>query len=85
LGKCSNRPFNYFRQKGLIVNQEIYEWILLLARWLHITVGVTWIGTSIFFMWLDRTLTPNPNSKNAGHVGDLWMVHGVAFITLKNF
>ncbi|WP_413287730.1 urate hydroxylase PuuD [Bdellovibrio sp. HCB337] len=61
------------------MNQEIYEWILLLARWLHITVGVTWIGTSIFFMWLDRTFTPNPNSKNAGHVGDLWMVHGGGF------
>lgn len=61
------------------MNQEIVEWILLLARWLHITVGVTWIGTSIFFMWLDRTFTPNPQSKNAGHVGDLWMVHGGGF------
>jgi uncharacterized membrane protein/plastocyanin len=61
------------------VNQEIYEWILLLARWLHITVGVTWIGTSIFFMWLDRSFEFNQNSKNPGHVGDLWMVHGGGF------
>ncbi|MFS4460705.1 urate hydroxylase PuuD [Bdellovibrio sp. HCB2-146] len=61
------------------MNQEIYEWILLLARWLHITVGITWIGTSIFFMWLDRTFEFNQNSKNPGHVGDLWMVHGGGF------
>jgi len=61
------------------VNQEVYEWILLLARWLHITVAVTWIGTSIFFMWLDRSFEFNPNSKREGHVGDLWMVHGGGF------
>ena len=46
------------------MNQEIYEWVLLLARWLHITVGITWIGTSIFFMWLDRTFEFNSDSKN---------------------
>ena len=61
------------------MNQEVYEWILLLARWLHITVAVTWIGTSIFFMWLDRSFEFNPNSKREGHVGDLWMVHGGGF------
>ena len=61
------------------MDQDIFEWILLLARWLHITVAVTWIGTSIFFMWLDRTLAPNPNSTKEGHVGELWMVHGGGF------
>ena len=61
------------------MNQELFEWLLLLGRWLHITVAVTWIGTSIFFMWLDRTLEPNSNSANPGHVGELWMVHGGGF------
>ena len=61
------------------MNQEIFEWLLLLGRWLHITVGITWIGTSIFFMWLDRSFTPNPESKNEGHVGEVWMVHGGGF------
>lgn len=61
------------------MDQEIFEWILLLTRWLHITVAVTWIGTSIFFMWLDRTLMPNPNAQRDGHVGELWMVHGGGF------
>jgi uncharacterized membrane protein/plastocyanin len=58
---------------------EIFEWLLLLGRWLHITVAITWIGTSIFFMWLDRTLEYNESLKKEGHVGDLWMVHGGGF------
>jgi len=61
------------------VDQELFDWLLLLARWLHITVGVTWIGTSIFFMWLDRSFEKNLNSTHPGHVGDLWMVHGGGF------
>lgn len=61
------------------MNQDFYEWFLLLGRWLHITVGVTWIGTSIFFMWLDRTFQRNAESLNAGHVGEVWMVHGGGF------
>ncbi len=61
------------------MNQEIFDWILLLVRWLHITVAVTWIGTSIFFMWLDRSFEPNPESKRPGHIGEVWMVHGGGF------
>jgi uncharacterized membrane protein/plastocyanin len=51
------------------MNQDLFEWLLLFLRWLHIVVGISWIGASIFFMWLDRTL------KN----GELWMVHGGGF------
>lgn len=61
------------------MNQEIFDWILLLVRWLHITVAVTWIGTSIFFMWLDRSFEFNEKSTRPGHVGELWMVHGGGF------
>ncbi len=61
------------------MNQDLFDWILLLVRWLHITVAVTWIGTSIFFMWLDRSFEKNPNATRAGHIGDLWMVHGGGF------
>jgi len=55
------------------VDQEIFEWLLLLGRWVHIVTAVTWIGTSIFFMWLDRTI------QN----GELWMVHGGGFYRVQ--
>lgn len=65
------------------LSQEFFDWLLLLGRWLHITVAVTWIGTSIFFMWMDRTFSPNPNNHREGHVGDLWMVHGGGFYQVE--
>ncbi|MCB1051119.1 MAG: urate hydroxylase PuuD [Acidobacteria bacterium] len=61
------------------MDPHLYEWLLLLVRWLHITTAITWIGTSIFFIWLDRTLEPDPQSTREGHVGALWMVHGGGF------
>lgn len=59
--------------------QEIFDWVLLLGRWLHITTAMAWIGTSIFFMWLDRSFEHDKDSKTPGHVGNLWMVHGGGF------
>lgn len=50
---------------------------------MHITVAVTWIGTSIFFMWMDRSFAPNPEAKGPGHVGELWMVHGGGFYKVE--
>lgn len=61
------------------MSQELFEWLLLIGRWVHITVAVTWIGTSIFFMWLDRSFKPNPDATRPGHVGQVWMVHGGGF------
>ena len=61
------------------MSNDIFEWILLLVRWLHITVAVTWIGTSIFFMWLDRSFEVSPDATSPGHVGEVWMVHGGGF------
>lgn len=61
------------------MDQEIFEWAQLLGRWLHIVTAVSWIGASVFFMWLDRTFTPNPDSTRPGHLGELWMVHGGGF------
>ena len=29
------------------------EWLHLIVRWVHIIVGVAWIGTSFYFNWLD--------------------------------
>jgi uncharacterized membrane protein/plastocyanin len=61
------------------MSQNIFEWTLLLVRWVHIVAGISWIGESIYFMWLDRSLVKNPDNKHPGHVGELWMVHGGGF------
>ncbi len=65
------------------MNQELFDWILLITRWLHITTAVVWIGTSIFFMWLDRSFLPNPENKSKGYLGELWMIHGGGFYKVE--
>lgn len=64
------------------MSAEILDWLQLLLRWVHITTGVTWIGTSIFFMWLDRSFEKKSN-QGPGHVGELWMVHGGGFYQVQ--
>lgn len=55
------------------MNQEIFEWLLLLGRWLHIAAAIAWIGNSLFFMWLDRSFEND----------ELWMIHGGGFYQVK--
>ncbi len=52
------------------------EWLNLALRWLHLTTGIAWIGSSFYFIWLDNHLVP-PKSGEAS--GELWSVHGGGF------
>lgn len=64
------------------MSEELYEWLLIVVRWVHITVGICWIGTSIFFMWLDRSFK-KVEGRPEGHIGELWMVHGGGFYKVE--
>ena len=57
------------------------DWLSLVVRWLHFTAGVAWIGTSLYFVWLDDSLTPPAKAEDAraGVAGELWSVHGGGF------
>lgn len=56
------------------------EWASLLLRWAHLVVGIAWIGSSFYFMWLDAQLNRPPlNPENDRVGGDLWAVHGGGF------
>jgi len=58
------------------------EWLNLLVRWLHLIVGIAWIGASFYFVWLDNSIKPPaPGSELAkkGVSGELWAVHGGGF------
>ena len=43
----------------------ILDWLNIALRWTHLIVGIGWIGTSLYFMWLDavliRTNLPRPD------------------------
>lgn len=58
------------------------DWANLLLRWVHFIAGIAWIGSSFYFIWLDRALT-KPAQPQAGVEGDLWMVHSGGFYQVE--
>src|SRR5687767_12313796 len=55
---------------------DLAEWLNLAIRWLHLTAGIAWIGSSFYFVWLDNHLRA-PAEGDAS--GELWSVHGGGF------
>ena len=59
-------------------------WANLAIRWLHLTAGIAWIGSSFYFMWLDSHLKP-PAGPPEGVAGELWSVHSGGFYRQMKF
>lgn len=59
----------------------VLEWVSLLVRWFHFVAGISWIGASFYFVWLDDSLTPARDAADVenGVHGELWSVHGGGF------
>lgn len=64
----------------------ILEWLNLLLRWAHLIVGIAWIGSSFYFVWLDLNLNVPPRDpEDEGVTGDLWAVHGGGFYHAQKY
>ncbi len=65
----------------------IVEWLNLLGRWLHFIVGIAWIGSSFYFVWLDNHLRApaDPEAAAKGVGGELWSVHGGGFYHAQKY
>ncbi|MDQ7989839.1 MAG: urate hydroxylase PuuD [Candidatus Dactylopiibacterium sp.] len=59
----------------------------MLLRWLHLIVGIAWIGSSFYFVWLDNSLKPptDPKLKEDGVGGELWAMHGGGFYNPQKY
>ncbi|MEO5590520.1 MAG: urate hydroxylase PuuD [Gemmatimonadaceae bacterium] len=56
------------------------ELLDLVARWIHVIAGIMWVGNSLLFNWLDRSLTsPLTTPQTAKPVGSLWLLHSGGF------
>ena len=58
------------------------EWLNLAIRWLHLTAGIAWIGSSFYFVWLDNHLKPPAQGEASGEV---WSVHGGGFYHAQKY
>ena len=43
---------------------HLSDWANLLLRWTHLLAGISWIGSSFYFMWLDSHLTVPEQTKS---------------------
>jgi uncharacterized membrane protein len=62
----------------------LLDWLSLFVRWAHVMLGIGWIGTSFFFVWLDMSLRASPNAPT-GVGGESWMVHGGGFYRAQKY
>ena len=63
---------------------DLAAWANLAIRWLHLTAGIAWIGSSFYFMWLDSHLKA-PVNPPKGVAGELWSVHSGGFYHQMKF
>ena len=59
------------------------EWLNLGVRWIHMIVGIAWIGASFYFVWLENNL--DRRNPREGLSGDLWAIHGGGIYHLEKY
>lgn len=62
------------------MNGNATELLDLVARWVHVIAGIMWVGNSLLFNWLDRSLQPPQGStQTAKPTGTIWLLHSGGF------
>lgn len=61
----------------------VTEWLNLFVRSIHVISAIMWIGSSLFFNWLDPRIEKNERTKEKGIEGELWMVHSGGFYDVE--
>lgn len=75
---------------------HLSEWLNYFIRLFHLVAGISWIGSSFYFMWLDSSFEPVPFSpeevegaKSAllrkNLLGEVWMTHGGNFYRVERW
>ncbi|MBM3220487.1 MAG: urate hydroxylase PuuD [Candidatus Rokubacteria bacterium] len=60
----------------------ILDWLNLGLRWAHLIAGIGWIGTSLYFMWLDAALI-RTNLSRPDLEGYTWLLHSGGFYLVE--
>ena len=59
---------------------NVAELLDLVARWVHVIAGIMWVGNSLLFNWLDRSLEHRPSERREGDaLGTIWLLHSGGF------
>lgn len=82
----------FFSGAYLIYNQvagtpwqaHLHEWLDLIFRWLHIIFGISWVGASFYFVFLENSLNREEGVRDE-LAGNLWAIHGGGFYFLEKY
>jgi uncharacterized membrane protein len=64
------------------VTPRLFELLDLAARWVHVIAAIMWVGNSLLFNWIDRTLAPSSRT-GPGMLGESWLLHSGGFYYLE--
>ena len=59
-------------------------WLNLLVRWAHVIIGIGWIGTSFYFIFLENSLNRTKGLRDE-LAGNLWAIHGGGFYYVEKY
>src|SRR5260221_8213448 len=62
------------------MSSAIREWLNLGVRWIHVFAGITWVGQTYYFTWLDGQFGKLEKEANSNAATlKVWMVHSGGF------
>jgi uncharacterized membrane protein len=76
--------FTWFLIKGTPWEGHMMEWLNIVVRLMHITLGIAWIGASFYFVFLENALNRTKDVRDE-LAGNLWAIHGGGFYYLEKY
>ena len=66
------------------IGAHVMDWIHLIFRWAHVILGISWIGASFYFIFLENSLNRTENLRDE-LAGNLWAIHGGGFYYVEKY
>jgi uncharacterized membrane protein len=80
-------PLIYFGYGAIEKNglgAHVMEWVNLVVRWAHVVLGISWIGASFYFIFLENSLNRTKDLRDE-LAGNLWAIHGGGFYYVEKY
>ena len=63
---------------------HVLDWLNLIVRWAHVVLGISWIGASFYFIFLENSLNRTDGLRDE-LAGNLWAIHGGGFYYVEKY
>jgi uncharacterized membrane protein len=63
---------------------HVLDWLNLVVRWAHVVLGISWIGASFYFIFLENSLNRTEGLRDE-LAGNLWAIHGGGFYYVEKY